>query len=391
MTKMLNLTTQPPLSLYIHTPWCVKKCPYCDFNSHTMKSDVPERTYLRAIITDLEKDLHRVWGRRVQSIFIGGGTPSLFSPEFYEQLISDLRARLMITAQVEITMEANPGAVERDRFSEFRAAGINRLSIGAQSFNDAHLSELGRIHQSSDAISAVEAARTAGFDNVNIDLMFGLPTQSVEQASQDIDRLLALQPAHISYYQLTLEPNTLFYQQPPQLPDDDLCWTMQTMAQQRFQQAGYTQYEVSAYAQNNLQCVHNLNYWQFGDYLGIGAGAHSKLTDVNARQIIRLLKEKHPDSYLRKVAEGNGTIQEEVVDRHELPIEFMINALRLIDGFDSGLFSERTGLPISVIESPLKQAEDRGLIQWTIDRIKPTELGFKFLNDLQAMFLPDSE
>lgn len=386
---MLNITSQPPLALYIHTPWCVKKCPYCDFNSHEASATVPERDYLTALMADLESDLHRVWGRRVQSIFIGGGTPSLLSPQFYDTLMSELRARLMVSANAEITMEANPGTVEAQRFAAYRSAGINRLSIGVQSFNDKFLKRLGRIHDGTEARVAIEVAQQAGFDNINIDLMFGLPQQSLQQAQQDLEVALQYNPQHLSYYQLTIEPNTLFHSERPELPDDDVSWSIQASAQQAIAENGYEQYEVSAYALDTFQCVHNRNYWEFGDYLGIGAGAHSKLTDVNARSIVRLIKEKHPREYLQKAVNNTAIIKEQLLNRDELPVEFMLNALRLKQGFDPRWFAERTGLPISIIDSLLKDAEQRGLIEWTMDLIRPTDLGFRFLNDLQVLFLPD--
>lgn len=386
---MLNITTQPPLALYIHTPWCVKKCPYCDFNSHEATKTLPEQDYLSALMADLEHDLYRVWGRRIQSIFIGGGTPSLLSAEFYEKLMSELRARLMISANAEITMEANPGTVEADRFAAYRSAGINRLSIGVQSFHHEHLASLGRIHNGDEARAAIKVATQAGFDNINVDLMFALPGQSLEQAQLDIEQLMQFKPRHVSYYQLTIEPNTLFYSRTPALPDDETAWSIQEMAQQKLAEHGYQQYEISAYAQKGSQCLHNRNYWEFGDYLGIGAGAHSKLTDVNARSIVRLIKEKHPREYLQKARANKAIIKEHSLARSELPVEFMINALRLTAGFETRWFTERTGLPISVIEPQLKDVEQRELIEWTIDLIKPTERGLRFLNDLQAMFLPD--
>ena len=388
---MLNLKSPPPLSLYIHTPWCVRKCPYCDFNSHAIKDQLPEEEYLQALLNDLEQDLPKVWGRRVQSIFIGGGTPSVLSPEFYDRLFSSLRALVMINANAEITMEANPGATDFSKFKGFREAGINRLSIGVQSFDDEKLQVLGRIHNANEVLNAFDAARKAGFTNINLDLMFGLPAQSVQQGLRDIEQALLMQPEHLSYYQLTIEPNTFFYNQPPSLPEDDLIWEIQQEAQLRIAENGFAQYEVSAYAKPNKRCAHNRNYWEFGDYLGIGAGAHSKLTDVNQQKIIRLIKEKHPREYLSKVSQSSLIIDERTLNRNDLAIEFMMNALRLSAGFPVALFSERTGLPITVVEEPLQRAEQQGLIEWTMDTIRPTEKGLLFLNDLLGLFLRDSD
>jgi len=365
----------------------VRKCPYCDFNSHAIKDDVPERQYLQALLRDLEQDLPLVWGRRVQSVFIGGGTPSVLSPEFYDQLFSALRALVMISANAEITMEANPGTTDYEKFKGFRDAGINRLSMGVQSFDDQQLQALGRIHNATEVLKAFESARKAGFSNINLDLMFGLPGQTVQQGLEDVERALQLQPEHLSYYQLTIEPNTLFHAKPPVLPDDDRIWEIQHEAQQRMTTQGYLQYEVSAYAKANRQCFHNRNYWEFGDYLGIGAGAHSKLTDVNQQKISRLIKEKHPREYLSKASQASVVVNEQVLRRNDLAVEFMMNALRLTQGFPVALFSERTGLPISVVEEPLREAEQRGLIVWSLDTIEPTDKGKLFLNDLLALFL----
>jgi putative oxygen-independent coproporphyrinogen III oxidase len=374
---MLNLKSPPPLSIYIHTPWCVRKCPYCDFNSHAIRDELPEKQYLQALLRDLEQDLPQVWGRRVQSVFIGGGTPSVLSPEFYDQLFSALRALVMISANAEITLEANPGTTDYEKFKGFREAGINRLSMGVQSFDDEQLLGLGRIHNATEVLKAFEAARNAGFNNINLDLMFGLPAQTVQQGLRDVEQALQLQPEHLSYYQLTIEPNTLFHAKPPVLPDDDRIWEIQHEAQQRMASQGFSQFEVSAYAKPNRECLHNRNYWEFGDYLGIGAGAHSKLTDVNQQKIMRLIKEKHP--------------REQVLRRDDLAVEFMMNAMRLTQGFPVALFSERTGLPITVVEEPLREAEQRGLIVWSLDTISPTDKGKLFLNDLLALFLSDED
>lgn len=384
---MLNLTVPPPLSLYIHTPWCVRKCPYCDFNSHEIRQEIDEKTYLQALLTDVERDLPMVWGRRINSVFIGGGTPSILSPDFYNDLFSSIRALLPLSANAEITMEANPGTVEASNFRYFREAGINRLSIGIQSFNDRHLESLGRIHDSSQAMSAIDTARDAGFDNLNLDLMFGLPDQTLKEATADLSRAITLQPEHLSYYQLTIEPNTFFYGNTPSLPDDDTSFEMHEQALEIINEGGYQQYEISAYASKDRQCIHNKNYWQFGDYIGIGAGAHSKLTDVNGKSIWRFVKEKHPRNYLEKVSGEGRIISEQTLTSRQLPLEFMMNALRLTDGFPVEIYTERTGLPISSVEKPLKQAEADELIVWTVSHIKPTEKGKLFLNNLLELFV----
>ena len=387
---MLNLLAPPRLSLYIHTPWCIKKCPYCDFNSHEIKQEINEKEYLQALLVDLEKDLPRVWGRRIQSIFIGGGTPSVLSPDFYNQLFSDLRALLQLSGNAEITMEANPGTMDAKYFKYYREAGVNRLSMGIQSFNNQHLKLLGRIHDATQASEAVDIARSAGFDNLNLDLMFGLPSQSVDDAREDLSQALSFQPEHLSYYQLTIEPNTYFNTHKPSLPDDDTCWEMQKYAQEILADNAYNHYEVSAYAKQGKQCSHNINYWEFGDYLGIGAGAHSKLTDVNKKSIYRFVKEKHPRSYMENVSLDTRVISELSLSTKELPVEFLMNAFRLNNGFAVQLFTERTGLPLSVIEQPLKTAESQQLINWDINRIAPTEKGRLFLNNLLELFVPET-
>ena len=384
---MINLKSAPPLSLYIHTPWCVQKCPYCDFNSHAIKDGVPEQAYLQALLADLQQDLPRIWGRRVISVFIGGGTPSVLSPDFYYQLFSELRALLALSGTAEITLEANPGTVDANHFKAYRDAGVNRLSIGIQSFNDEQLQRLGRIHNAAQARKAIEMARLSGFDNLNLDLMFGLPDQTVEQGLADIEQALEFQPEHLSYYQLTIEPNTYFHHHTPRLPELDTIWEIQSQAQQRLASEGFAQYEVSAYSRNRRECVHNRNYWEFGDYLGIGAGAHSKLTDVNRQAVYRIVKEKHPRDYMRKTETGSPIISEQSLSRHELSVEFMLNALRLANGFSTAIFAERTGLPIAVVEKALTDAEQQGYIEWSLDSIKPTEKGQLFLNNLMELFL----
>ena len=387
---MFQFTTLPPLSLYVHIPWCVRKCPYCDFNSHALsdaqKSDLPELEYVDALLRDLEQDLPRIWGRSVISIFFGGGTPSLFSAEAIDRLLSGLRARLNISANAEITLEANPGTVEQQRFSEYRDIGVNRLSIGAQSFNNDCLQALGRIHDRSEAIRAAEIAHAAGFDNFNLDLMFALPGQTLSQAQEDVATAIDLEPNHISYYQLTLEPNTLFYARPPKLPNDDLAWKIQIKGQELLAKAGYKQYEVSAYAKNKHQCAHNVNYWLFGDYLGLGAGAHGKITDASQQNIIRLAKKRHPKEYMETAGSPQNIQIENIITRDEVGLEFMMNALRLVNGFESALFTKHTGQPITLVEQALKEAEEKQLLEWTTKMIRPTEKGRRFLDDLLTLF-----
>lgn len=376
----------PPLTLYVHVPWCVRKCPYCDFNSHESKNGFDENAYVTALLADLEQELPKIWGRRVESIFIGGGTPSLFSPDAMADLVSGLRARLNLVAQAEITMEANPGTVEQQKLTGFRQAGINRLSLGVQSFNDDRLKSLGRIHNSSEAVTAVERARKAGFDNLNLDLMFGLPAQTIEQASSDIEQAIALAPDHISLYQLTIEPNTLFHHSPPALPPDDTIWSMQEALQAKLAESGFEQYETSAYAKAGHRCRHNLNYWQFGDYLGIGAGAHGKISFAD--HITRTRKTRHPQRYL-ELAASEEVSSSETVTADGAMLEFMMNALRLTEGFASELINERSGLPISNILGELEQAETKGLIERDLKWIRPTETGKRYLNDLLQIFVPD--
>ncbi len=386
---MLNFTALPPLSLYIHVPWCVRKCPYCDFNSHKSPDSLPENAYVDALIRDLEQEVPTVWGRTVQSIFIGGGTPSLFSAEAYDRLFSGVRALLPLSAHAEITLEANPGTFEAQRFEDYRALGINRLSIGVQSFNNDALTALGRIHDRQQAIKAIETAHKVGFDNLNLDLMFGLPGQTATTAQQDIETALALEPSHISYYQLTMEPNTLFHQQPPQLPDEDDIIDWQLHSQQRLAQAGYMQYEVSAYAKDKQQCQHNLNYWKFGDYIGIGAGAHGKISDAAQQSIIRRSKQKQPQAYIEHAGRDSVIQTNETIAERDLGFEFMLNALRLTDGFATPLFYQHTGLAISHIKKQLEHAEREGLITHDIHRICPTAKGQQYLNTLIELFLPE--
>ncbi len=383
---LLQLTAQPPLSLYVHMPWCLKKCPYCDFNSHEIRTgEMPERAYLAALVADLESALPLVWGRSISSIFIGGGTPSLFSPDAIDRLLGDIRSRLQLEPDCETTLEANPGTFEKDRFRAFRQAGVTRLSVGVQSFNDEHLQALGRIHDRQQAIAAVEEASTA-FDTFNIDLMYALPGQTMPQLEQDMVQALALMPPHLSVYHLTIEPNTYFAKFPPRVPDDDAAYAMLDRITEMTAGAGMDRYEVSAYARRGHRCRHNLNYWQYGDYLGIGAGAHSKLSFPH--RIVRQVRFREPRLYMDKARAGNALTQDNEVARDDLPFEFMLNALRLRDGFAMAQFSERTGLPITAIEQPLQEAQRKGLIERDRVRVRPTERGFDFLSDLQELFLP---
>ena len=379
-----TLTALPPLSLYIHIPWCVRKCPYCDFNSHEARTAIPENDYVEALILDLEQALSLIWGRKVHSIFFGGGTPSIFAPEAIDRILSAVRARVPLTYEAEITLEANPGTVDEARFAGFRDAGVNRLSLGIQSFNSRHLSALGRIHDEAQAHSAAEIALQT-FERVNLDLMYALPQQTLDEALSDVRTALALGPTHLSCYHLTLEPNTPFYRTPPSLPDDDASATMQEAIEELLGSAGYQHYETSAFAQPGKRCRHNLNYWQFGDYLGIGAGAHSKLSFHD--RILRQSRYKHPASYLQKTPTGEHIEQEKVLGAEDLGFEFMMNALRLTEGFEAPLFEERTGLPLSVVSQPLAEAESKGLITRDLARIAPTLRGQRYLNELLQLFL----
>ncbi len=383
----LNLGTLPPLSLYVHLPWCLQKCPYCDFNSHAHAGELPEARYLDALLADLDASLPLVWGRTVHSIFLGGGTPSLFSPDAIARLLSDLRARLRLEADCEITLEANPGTFEKDRFRAFRAAGVTRLSVGVQSFNDAHLQALGRVHNRAQALAAVEEAAQA-FDTFNLDVMYALPGQTLAQLEEDMRTALSLQPPHISIYHLTIEPNTVFAKHPPAIPEDDDAYAMLDRITELTGAAGLQRYEVSAYARAGHRCWHNWNYWQFGDYLGIGAGAHSKLSF--AHRVVRQVRYREPQLYMTQAQAGQAISQSEEVGRADLPFEFMLNALRLRQGFALQDFGERTGLPLSAIAPALQQAEQRGWITRDLNTVVPTERGFDFLSDLQALFLPDT-
>ena len=381
----ISLKALPPLTLYVHIPWCVKKCPYCDFNSHEARGEAPEREYVQALIADLEQSLPQIWGRRVYSIFFGGGTPSLFAAAAIDELLVAFRARLNVVSDAEITLEANPGTFEAAKFRDYRASGINRLSIGIQSFNAEHLKALGRIHDDREARRAIGIAQEH-FDNINLDLMYALPRQTLDEARQDVEAAIEFGTTHLSAYHLTLEPNTLFYKQPPPLPDGDLAADMQEMIEERLAAAGFGNYETSAFARAGRQCRHNLNYWRFGDYLGIGAGAHSKLSFHD--RIERLARYKQPREYLQKAAAGAPVQEQHRVARRDLGFEFMMNALRLAEGFDIATFTERTGLPISVAAKPLQEAEQRGLIARDHVRIATTRQGQRFLNDLLQLFLP---
>jgi len=386
-SKTPHFDAPPPLALYVHIPWCVRKCPYCDFNSHEARGDIPEDAYLDALTRDLEAALPQVWGRRVQSIFFGGGTPSLLSAAALDRLLTTIRTLLPVEPLAEITLEANPGTFETEKFRGFRAAGVNRLSIGIQSFNPQHLQSLGRIHNDHEAKRAVEIALTL-FDNLNLDLMYGLPEQSMEEALHDIDTTIAYGVPHVSAYHLTLEPNTLFHAHPPKLPDDDTAATMQVEIEARLTAAGYAHYETSAFAQKHHECLHNLNYWHFGDYLGIGAGAHSKLTAQDS--VTRRMCYKQPKTYMEHALTGHAVQEQHDIDASELGFEFMMNALRLTAGFPSILFQARTGLPLTNVERPLREAETRGLITRDLTHIRPTPLGQRFLNDLLQLFLTRS-
>jgi len=374
----------PPLALYVHLPWCVKKCPYCDFNSHERQAELPFQEYVAALVRDLEALLPSVWGRRINSIFMGGGTPSLFPAEHIDALVSQVRARMPLEPGAEITMEANPGTAEVGRFRGYRDAGVNRLSLGVQSFDDAMLGALGRIHSADEARGAIAMALET-FGNVNIDLMYGLPGQTLEMARADIKEGVRRGTPHFSAYQLTIEPNTVFFSQRPKLPEHDAAADMQVMAEETLAQAGFVHYETSAFARPGYRCRHNLNYWEFGDYLGIGAGAHGKLSFAD--RVTRHEQAKQPREYLK----NDVPVESRNIAPRELPFEFMLNALRLVEGFPEELFAARAGLPPSLIEAGIKAAEEKGLVERGAQRIRPTERGRRFLNDLVELFLPAKE
>lgn len=388
---LVQLAALPPLSLYVHLPWCLRKCPYCDFNSHEWSGEsgeaaLPEQRYVDALLADLEASLPLVWGRTVQTVFIGGGTPSLFSPDAIDRLISGLRARLRLAPQAEITLEANPGTFERARFRAFREAGVTRLSVGVQSFDDDRLRALGRVHDRRQALAALEEA-AASFDTFNLDLMYALPGQDLAGLDADLRTALALAPPHLSVYHLTIEPNTVFAKFPPPLPEDDVAWAMLDRLIERTGEAGLARYEVSAFAQPGHRCAHNLNYWQFGDYLGIGAGAHGKLSF--AHRVVRQVRWRDPRRYMAQALAGQPVAQEDEVSRRDLPFEYLLNAFRLREGFALAEFTERTGQPVTALQHGLDEAEARGLIGRDLGRVWPTARGFDFLSDLQALFLPD--
>ena len=386
----------PPLSLYVHLPWCVRKCPYCDFNSHEARGPLPFEAYVDALLADLDHDLPLAWGRVVHSVFFGGGTPSLFPADAIDRFLQGASARLRFAPAAEITLETNPGTAEHGRFGDYRAAGVNRISFGIQSFDDAVLQRLGRIHDSAQAEAAVKLAQDAGIDNLNLDLMYALPGQTLPMALHDLERAFALAPAHISHYQLTLEPNTVFAARPPEhLPDEDLAWDMQEQGQAALAAAGYAQYEISAYARPGRQCAHNLNYWRFGDYLGIGAGAHGKLTlpaggegGDGAGRILRRWKSKHPAAYLVQAGTPAAIGGDEDIAPSQRPFEYMLNLLRLREGFTPEAFEARTGLSRDAIAAPLSEALAAGWLVEEAGRLRPTEAGLRFANDVIALFLP---
>jgi putative oxygen-independent coproporphyrinogen III oxidase len=384
-SEVVSLAALPPLSLYVHLPWCLKKCPYCDFNSHEVKAGtLPEARYLAALVADLDAALPQVWGRRIISVFIGGGTPSLFSPDGIDRLLTDIRARLPLEAGCEITLVANPGTFERERFRAYRAAGVTRLSVGVQSFDDELLARIGRVHDGAQARAALAEARDA-FDTFNLDLMYALPGQSLTQLGADLDTALSFAPPHLSIYHLTVEPNTAFALAPPVLPDDDSASDMLDLIAARTRAADMARYEVSAFARPGHRCTHNLNYWQFGDYLGLGAGAHGKLSFPD--RILRQVRWREPAMYMENALAGRAVSNEQTVAADQLPVEYMMNALRLADGFDLARFAERTGQSVAAIDAALQRAASQGLIERDGARVRPTPRGFDFLSDLQALFL----
>jgi putative oxygen-independent coproporphyrinogen III oxidase len=375
----------PPLALYVHIPWCLKKCPYCDFNSHERRGEIPEARYVDALLADLETALPAIWGRRVHTVFFGGGTPSLFAPEAIDRILAGVRARVALAPDAEITLEANPGTFERARFAGFKAAGINRLSVGVQSFEPKFLSALGRVHDADEARAAAGAAIEI-FGNVNLDLMYALPGQTTADVQNDLDEALRFAPPHLSFYHLTIEPNTLFHRYPPTLPDDETAADIEDAIAETLGAAGYVHYETSAYAKPGRECRHNVNYWRFGDYLGIGAGAHSKLSFQE--RVVRQVRHKQPQHYIEEVERGSPLAEDRTVERGEIGFEFMLNALRLTEGVPVALFAERTGFPLTLVQKALAEAERRGLLERDHQRMRPTPLGQRFLNDLQAIFLP---
>ena len=387
---MLEFKSNPPLGLYIHFPWCVRKCPYCDFNSHTAPQQVPGQVYIDALIRDLEYDLPRIWGRRVSSVFLGGGTPSLFDVDAIARLLAVLRSHLNLAPGCEVTLEANPGTAEAARFRGYREAGVNRLSVGVQSFNDNILRRLGRIHNGEQAVFAIELARQAGFDNINLDVMYGLPGQTMADAMQDLEIAVGFNTTHLSWYQLTIEPNTVFYSEPPVLPDEDTLWTMQEEGVRYLAEHAFEQYEVSAYARHHRYCAHNLNYWHFGDYLGIGAGAHGKITDAATGAVRRYARHRLPDSYLKLAGGPEAIVTHRCLTSADAKLEFMMNALRLTEGVPAAVFTEHTGLSIDTVAGELQQARDRQLLAADPWHIRPTETGRRYLNDLLQIFMQET-
>lgn len=379
---MAALLKAPPLALYIHIPWCVQKCPYCDFNSHAIDAGLDEKAYIDALLRDLDSGLPLVTERELITVFIGGGTPSLLSGQAVRRLLDGVRSRLTCAADIEITMEANPGVVDQQHFQGYRQAGVNRLSIGAQSFAAERLQDLGRIHGPKEIAAAVNAARSAGFDNLNLDIMYGLPGQTLDAAVADITQAISLEPEHVSYYQLTIEPNTQFHSAPPAVPNDDFIWEIEMRGHELLEAAGYRQYEVSAFAMKERECRHNRNYWEFGDYLGIGAGAHGKISDLVSGRMVRTRKHRSPDRYIKYQETPSSQIEQK-----DLALEFMLNALRLKQGFHPELFERRTGLSLGEIESELKTAKNKGLLDVSDDLICPTHKGRRFLNELLALFM----
>jgi len=387
---MFHFSATPPLGLYIHIPWCVRKCPYCDFNSHALHDTLPEQEYVDALLADLERDLPTVWGRTVETVFIGGGTPSLFSAQAIERLLSGVRARIPLKPDAEITLEANPGTVDQERFAGFYAAGINRLSIGVQSFQADLLEKIGRIHNDREALTAITAAQQAGFSNINLDLMYGLPGQTGEQALDDLHTAIGHQPAHISRYELTIEPNTWFHRHPPEPVEDEILWDMQETGRALLDANGFTRYEVSAYAVDKRQCRHNLNYWQFGDYLGIGAGAHAKITDASTQTIRRTAKTRHPRSYMDAANSERRISSRNELTEADVKLEFALNALRLDRGFTTTGFSETTGLPFSCMQEIVRKACGNDLLLQEGATIRTTPLGQQHLNELLQYWIIDT-
>ena len=383
-----SLLALPPLSLYVHLPWCVRKCPYCDFNSHELRGDLLQQEYVDALLRDLELELPLIWGRPVHSIFFGGGTPSLFSAGQIGRLLQGVRGLLALTPDVEVTLEANPGTTERDSFSAYRAAGVNRISLGVQSFHDDSLRRLGRIHGRGEIFTALESIHRAGIGNFNLDLMYALPGQSLEDSLADVETAISFAPAHISHYQLTIEPNTVFHAHRPPLPDDELAWDMQDLCAGRLDSAGYRQYEISAWSKTGQQCRHNLNYWSYGDFVGIGAGAHGKITLPAENGIRRRIRARHPKSWMAGAGTGEALASDALLNPQERIFEFFLNQLRLRDGVHTRQFGPRTGLPWSEVEDRVVSLIDRGLLEEQAERLVPTETGWRFVNDLQSVFLP---